>query len=305
MSSLLEFLRRQKEKWKYHTAQDDFQRKVAEINRNHREIEIKGNFFRTSEASGIEFDIASHGFIVHRYDLFKRLSAANTGRFSLGEGQIIYHFGDLRFSVTTHEELFILYEIFIQNCYSIEVPESQYIMIDIGMNVGYASLFFARKPSVCRVFGFEPFKPTFKDALYNFGLNASHAAKITPINVGLGLSNTLLQVPYSHESKGKNSMLGNGGEVTETVEIRDACEAIESLIVENPGVSFYVKMDCEGSEFDIFRAFYDKAFPAQIRGILLEWHREYPEEIVRYLKLNAFRIQQRGSGKIGIIIAFR
>src|SRR6185312_6672086 len=46
--------------------------------------------------------------------------------------------------------------------YNLIVPtEKKIALIDIGMNVGITSLFYASKPNVEKVFSFEPFVPTF------------------------------------------------------------------------------------------------------------------------------------------------
>ena len=59
------------------------------------------------------------------------------------------------------------------------------IVIDIGMNVGIASLFFATLPHVEKVYAFEPFKAPYLRAMDNFKLNPALSAKIQAYNFGL------------------------------------------------------------------------------------------------------------------------
>ena len=53
-------------------------------------------------------------------------------------------------------------EIFIDECYNISFPCDS-VLIDIGMNVGYASLFFASNSKIKEIFGYEPFDENDKN----------------------------------------------------------------------------------------------------------------------------------------------
>lgn len=64
----------------------------------------------------------------------------------------------------------IFYEIYYNEEYNINCPTNS-IVIDIGLNVGMATLFFANKEFVSKVYAFEPDKNVYEKALYNIGLN--------------------------------------------------------------------------------------------------------------------------------------
>src|SRR5690606_36970804 len=190
--------------------------------------------------------------------------------------------------------------------YAIEVPEEKYMIIDVGMNVGFASLFFARNPKVEKIFGFEPFKPTYLDAQENFKMNLPFSNKIVAKNFGLGKRNDTYSVAYSNDLKGKNSIfITDHVSKLEKIDVKKANEIIDHLVYNNSSFNFYIKMDCEGAEFDIFDSLKYGKLPEQVKGILLEWHKNSPDQIIGYLKSNGFRIQLRGEGEIGIITAFR
>ncbi len=91
--------------------------------------------------------------------------------------------------VQTSEELFILNEIHARQIYGV-VFGSPSVIVDVGFNVGFASLFFARHPLVSTLYGFEPLVPTFKQGLKNISFN-SFSGKIQVYNYGL----TSMRIP--------------------------------------------------------------------------------------------------------------
>lgn len=304
MKGVLYFLYRAWQKWRYHTSSDPFRKLVAELNRYEPQVELMGDSF-SIPFCGLKGNIKLHGFLLTRFDVFRKLALVNRGGFEVRDSQVVYRIDDLTMRVTTAEELFIIHEIFFQNAYSIEVPEEAYIVVDVGMNVGFASLFFARCTSVKKIYAYEPFGPTYQNALSNFRLNPRVSKKVVPLNFGLGASDEVLDVPYSRELKGKNSIINQVGDSVEKVQIRSASSVIRALVQKHASDTFYMKIDCEGAEVEIFQSFANQPFPECIRGVLLEWHKKYPVSIVEYLRQNAFRIQNRGAAGIGIIIAFR
>src|SRR5690606_13837023 len=88
--------------------------------------------------------------------------------------------------------------------YDIEIPESS-IVIDVGFNVGFASLFFAAKKNVSKIYSFEPVRPTFEQGLNNLCLNTRLSTKIEPFNFGLSDCDALAIVDYSYQCKGQVS----------------------------------------------------------------------------------------------------
>lgn len=81
--------------------------------------------------------------------------------------------------------ILIVEEIFKNDEYNFDIGGPA-VVIDIGMHIGLASLYFAARDDVEGVYGFEPFKPTFEQAMFNFKINEKYADKIHPHNYGLG-----------------------------------------------------------------------------------------------------------------------
>lgn len=291
------------QKWNYHTAGNDFERNVADINRNYLRIKLRKDHFQIL-GQDYEFNRDVHGFIVERFDLFMQLLRSGDSCIIVDDEYLYYRSGNLQLRITTAEEIFILFEIYARRCYDV-LMENDFNVIDIGMNVGYASLFFAQNQKVHKIYGYEPFKPTFKAALANFEMNKKYAAKIIPHNVGLGSGNHSLEVSYNDLQKGKNTSSNSTLGQTETIRIHAANEVIGSIIKENPEADFVVKMDCEGAEFEIFETYNSKKIPEQLIAFIIEWHIKDPQSIIDKLIENHFKVHHTIHGDLGLITAFR
>ena len=300
---LRNFIYRLKQKWNYHTAKNDFERKVADINRNYLRIILKKNHFWIV-GHNIEFNIKSHGFVAERFELFMKLLKSGNSSISIDNDNLYFISNDLTLKITTAEEIFIIYEIFERRCYDV-IINSDFNVVDIGMNVGYASLFFAQNPKVNKIYGYEPFKPTFKEALANFEMNKKYAMKIIPKNFGLGSRSYTLSANYSGKQKGKNTTLTSVNPDVETIQLQCADEVIDSIIKQNPSANLMVKMDCEGAEFEIFEIYNDKKIPEQLIGFIIEWHNKDPQTIIDTLLENHFKVHNTVNGDLGLITAFR
>lgn len=107
---------------------------------------------------------------------------------------------NLRFNLSLHYP-WIANEIFNEKIYNF--PKSiyallfgkkqQYILLDIGCNRGYASLHFAMQKWCEKIFAFELFPDTCKQARQNFKLNPALSSKITFCEYGLSSKETLIK----------------------------------------------------------------------------------------------------------------
>lgn len=94
---------------------------------------------------------------------------------------------------------YLIKEIFEEGAYNFHIPTKKDIIVfDIGMNIGIASLFFAGRANVKKVYSFEPFAPTYEKAVRNFQMNSDEIKnKICPYQIALG----------NHEEKNIVSMM--------------------------------------------------------------------------------------------------
>ncbi len=194
--------------------------------------------------------------------------------FALTHDVLVARVADFSIIVSNAEDLQLVEEIFIKNDYMI-APPRPCVALDVGMNVGVASLLFASRPNIRRVVGFEPFRSPFERAQRNFSLNPKLAAKIASKNVGLAGHDETREVLSSPDETIGVSIHGSGKGQKETITLRDAASLlgpeIESALADGLGV--ILKVDCEGSEFAIFTSLDKQGLLPKIDAVFIEWHK--------------------------------
>jgi FkbM family methyltransferase len=220
----------------------------------------------------------------------------------------ICHIEGLEFVINSTEELLILEEVFINGTYNVEINHP-FIFIDIGMNVGITSLYFAKKPTCKKVVAFEPFQPTLTFAIKNFAIN-DIAQKIQVNEVGLGYPPRMLTISYSEESKGSVGIHGVASYIEKKKDIReeqlpiiDVFEALNEIKDEK----IVLKIDCEGSEYEILDRLNDTGLLDRFDVIMIEWHIKGPAPLLKILHDNNFDILSMGkhNSNIGMLYAFK
>ena len=163
-------------------------------------------------------------------------------------------------------------------------------MFDIGLNLGITSLHKAQEDNCVKIYGFEPFAPTFKLAQRNLELNPSLAQKIKIFNYGLGEENKKLNINYNAALPGSMSTVKNIFENTqdiETVEIKQASKILKRLFDQH-SEDIFLKIDCEGAEKEILPEIDKAGLLKKVKIIIMEWHYENPQWIVELLNKNNF-----------------
>lgn len=220
--------------------------------------------------------------------------------------------GDLSIEIQTAEEVFILHEIFVNNTYGYHFTRPS-LVIDIGMNVGIASLYFANNERVESVYAFEPFTPTFKQAQENFKLNPEISQKITYHNFGLGAADRFEKVEYSSDHRGRVGLFGTDlvrdqeyRSEKQEIRIWKASKALDSVIERDTTMSYVMKMDCEGAEYEILPELMESGWLSLFSVVMLEWHGDGSEMLVELLDKAKFRVfRLTSTGNIGMIYAIK
>jgi FkbM family methyltransferase len=250
-------------------------------------------------------------FLLERYDVLLILQSGLNAQISIHEGQLTISFNNLVFNPTTAEELFILEEVYVNGTYNFQSNHPA-VVVDIGMNVGFASLFFAQHQQVGAVYSFEPFEPTFRQALKNIALNPAWIEKIKPSNYGLGDREEVLTVDYNYENKGQVGVYGTSLIRTEinhsekaTIKLKVAATEVKKIIDQHSGQRFILKLDCEGAEYAILRNLASENLLNFFDLIFIEWHEKGPDELLTILKNKNFSAfyQQASAKKVGMIYA--
>jgi FkbM family methyltransferase len=229
---------------------------------------------------------------------------------------LIAQIAGLKYCVHTAQVMQILDEVYIEGMYNIDVA-TPVVVVDIGMNVGIASLFIAKNMKAS-VFAFEPFCETYQAALSNFALNADVSDLIRPHNFGIGTASASIETLYCPEASGDCGIIPIPQEYcqgrktkTEIIKLKPISDIFDLIRNDFPEKGIVLKIDCEGSEYEIVQSLYRSDRLKYVEIIMLEWHRRStmhdPSIIVEILINSGFNLLKRGSlaAPVGMLYAFR
>jgi FkbM family methyltransferase len=172
-------------------------------------------------------------------------------------------------------------------------------VIDIGAFNADSALYFALR-GARRVIAFEPFPRIYRLALENLRLN--NFPNVTILNEAVSSSNGIASINTGAEKTGSNNQLvetvgdfivqkSTLGSLVERFHLNDAC----------------LKIDCEGSEYDILLSC-DQKFLDAFSQIILEYHQglEKLEDHLRACGFSTEILEQFNKGDgIGMLYAKR
>jgi FkbM family methyltransferase len=266
--------------------------------------------------TGQAFDIKEIAPCSASFDLL--LSLANHDEVKLdNSGQdTLITWQNLRIKAAAFDNYYVASELFMEGLYNLH-HNKNLVVCDVGMNVGVASLFFANMTNVKKVYSFEPFKETYDAALANFSLNPSISEKIVPYNMGAGAATTELKIPISNvETASKSTtdffleQINTIQHQTVTVQIKDIRETIREIQQNHPQEELFLKLDCEGAEYEILEKLDESGLLKTIRIVIIEWHFKGFRSLEKRLSDNGFSslVFPRPTKSIpdmGMIYAFR
>ena len=291
---------------------DMVDKKIELINRDKEKIINTENEYFLKEADLLIYKKVKFNFVLDRLELLVSNKKKLSGSYKIVNDELYFYFDNKVLLISNVSDIFIINEIFVERCYNFKLPFNEsVVIIDIGMNVGLASLFFAEKSQVNKVYAFEPFLPTYELAFKNFELNPNLSKKIKAYNFGLGKKDERISVNYNSEKPGINTTLNKSpwfeNDIYEEIEIKSAIEVILEIIKEvETSSSIALKIDCEGAEYAIFESLFSQRLPEQIKMIILEWHFQGSDKLEEPLLMNGFKIFSTSLGKdSGLIYATR
>ncbi|MBO6178659.1 MAG: FkbM family methyltransferase [Selenomonadaceae bacterium] len=213
------------------------------------------------------------------------------------DGYIYAQIDDVRVKVCTESDEWVLREIFFGEEYGFDFGKEELTVIDIGMNVGMASLFFARRSEVKAVYAFEPFPETYELGKFNIDLNRPGIGdKIHMHNYGLFDQEMEQSFAYNSDTPGGGKIADSAERLTEdnggvTIKTKVASSVIEDIMSKHPDSRFLMKIDCEGSEYPIFENLDKDNTLDKFDYIIAETHSgcsRNVKDIERYLQKNGF-----------------
>jgi FkbM family methyltransferase len=207
------------------------------------------------ELSGTAFSGIYPTLLCHNIEIISYDPATN----------LVYLQKDMLRFCTTPEYPWILREVFAQHIYFIHpkyLKGRDYVVFDIGMNRGYASLYFASQHWCKAVHGFELNEYTVEYARENILLNPQFENKIAVYNFGLGKKDEHLECYYlphrdgicttSYEFLEDYAPEELDKVVKKQISLRSTSTVLRHLVeASDPAQRFVLKIDVEGAEYDI------------------------------------------------------
>lgn len=173
--------------------------------------------------------------------------------------------------------------------------------IDIGGYIGDTAVFFSKSNLFKKIIVFEPLPHNFilleKNIEINGIAHTTNLIKSAVVSDSKKISNF-----YIDNNFGKSGVYSNKSSLKKV-----AVHAINiSNILKNLG-NVYLKIDCEGAEFELLRSLSANEFN-KISAIILEYHSEYYDIklLISLLKQNKFKINiipHEVENDIGLILA--
>lgn len=246
-----------------------------------------------SEVSGNQSSLQVQVLLETNRSLILNLSKKQQAKFILNdENELLVTIQGVTIKIECEEDLFIVNEIFQEMVYGIQLT-GNVILIDVGLNIGIASLYFNLIPQVEKIYAFEPVEETYKKCLANLALNGT-TPKIKTFNYGLGNTDRVDTFDYSKSFKGSVGKFDLPLQKQENlqfvqVQIKEAGQIISSILKENPNKKVMIKMDCEGSEEEIIPHLKTTGILDQIDLLILEWHDlKFLNELSAFDNFNCF-----------------
>lgn len=185
-------------------------------------------------------------------------------------------------------------EIFEAEVYDFTMNQPDLLVIDVGMNIGLAALYFATKSNVRKVIGYELIPETCRQAEDNIALNPIAMHKCSIYNIAWsnyeGSIDIPSQVAGSAHTSLSNTRHADTSEITghSSVKVRQASIILKEIQSAYPNFPIVLKLDCEGEEYKILDDLEAAGLLSSITALLIEWHEQGKAKLVNQLKENGF-----------------
>lgn len=176
--------------------------------------------------------------------------------------------------VLVNRDFAMFKEVIVNQIYTLpsQYLSSPYCVFDVGMNRGYASLYFANQPNCVKVFGYEIDSSTFDWAKRNVEINPSISPKIEIFPVGWWNEDAEISISMS-EHDSATHIVNNNTEKTKVANVIKASKEVSSKLSDLPsGTNKILKIDIEGAEYVVFEDLYSHNLITEFDIIIGETH---------------------------------
>lgn len=244
--------------------------------------------------------IGIYGIYADKYDEIKVLS----------DGKLCVNKNGIKIAVASVDEFNNVYDTLIGECYHYKINNDRKdVVIDVGMNIGDATLYFLADEKVEKVYAYEPFKKTFMDAQRNLGNYINDSSRLEIFQYGLSDITEERQIIFNEDmtcglsTKTAEELEGYNvydfyydnryaerqKEKMETILVKNAVDVLMPIIEKYKNShNIVLKIDCEGEEYGIIEILNKENLLSQIDFIMLEWHYQGKERVLDELSKAGF-----------------
>lgn len=186
----------------------------------------------------------------------------------------------------------MLYEIFWRKTYHSSSVRWQDFntIIDLGANIGMASLFFAAKSPRATIYAVEPDPENFELLTANLSQEIS-ASRLVPVQSAITAGNGMIHL--IRNEKAYNSFVSEEIVSGITVRTRDMEGFLRDMFIDDVDL---LKIDIEGREADLFSG--DTGWLQKVRNIVMECHsEEIRNKAVSVLQEYGFSVHSRNNDR--------
>jgi FkbM family methyltransferase len=177
-----------------------------------------------------------------------------------------------QFKVRGAMDIWIIKETVLDRDYEVHgVPiEDGWTVFDIGAGLGDFAISVARRHPNCRVYAYEPFAESLMLLHANLALNGVTTVRAFPYAIGAGAGQLQLQtssgIAVKHSTAQAAPVVSSAAGIE--VQSKTLAQVFEELNLDHCD---FLKMDCEGAEYDILLTCSPDTLD-KIRHISLEYH---------------------------------
>lgn len=175
-------------------------------------------------------------------------------------------------STGSNSDLFVLREVLVGETYRDVLPllpARSLRVVDIGANIGSFTIWLSRNAKVEEAFCFEPEPGSFR--LLRFNLSNNDCGFAHALEKAVGGKSRAARIALKQDNPGGTNIYRSETDPDRAEGNAIQVVAFSEWLTQTPGTFDVLKMDCEGSEWEIVRATSESEF-ARFRVLVAEVH---------------------------------
>jgi len=173
------------------------------------------------------------------------------------------------------------------------------IVVDVGAHIGIFSIYAALKATQGKVYAYEPVPKNFR--LLNHNIKLNNLNNITPLNLAISDSKRKKKI-YLTDSSGTASVFGRRKQRFYSIKAIGLKDIFEDSGLKKIN---FLKIDCEGSEYDILLNT-PKKYLNRIDRIAMEYHEgSYTtykcQDLEIFLRSHSFKVKVKASRSLRLL----